>query len=293
MAFTSLVLEVPSADAESLSDALLEAGAWSVACEDAGQRSASERSHLDMAGQGDSLPRARLTALCGAQHDPERLLRCAGEISGVAVRSCELHRIPDEDWVAISRKEFGPIRVSARLWIVPSWHRVPEPGAINLVLDPGLAFGTGSHASTRLCLQWLERSVAGGETVLDYGCGSGILAIAALKFGAARAVGVDIDPEAVAAARENARRNGAACEFLESSSSLTLAADLVVANILANPLKVLAPILVSRCRRGGRIALSGILLEQTDEVRNCYAPWIAFETPAEEDSWVCLSGVRV
>ena len=293
MAFTSLVLEVPSADAENLCDALLEAGAWSVTCEDIGARSASELSHPDTAGQGDSCLRARLTALCGAQHDPEQLLQCAREISGITVRSCELRRIPDEDWVARSRSEFGPIRVSARLWIVPSWHSAPEPGAINLVLDPGLAFGTGSHASTRLCLQWLERSIAGGETVLDYGCGSGILAIAALKFGAARAVGVDIDPDAVAAARANARRNGTACEFLESSSSLTLAADVVVANILANPLKILAPILASRCKRGGRIALSGILLEQADEVRNCYAPWVAFEAPSEEGGWVCLSGVRV
>ena len=293
MAFTSLVLEVPSAEAESLSDALLDAGAWSVTCEDAGERPASNRSHVDMAGQVDSRPRARLTALCGARHDLELLLRCVREISGAAVRSCELRRIPDEDWVASSRKEFGPIRVSARLWIVPSWHSAPEPGAINLVLDPGLAFGTGSHASTRLCLQWLERSIAGGETVLDYGCGSGILAIAALKFGAARAVGVDIDPDAVAAARENARRNGAACEFLESSSPLTLAADVVVANILTNPLKILAPILASRRRCGGRIALSGILLEQADEVRICYAPWVAFEAPTEEGGWVCLSGVRV
>src|SRR5262249_56311230 len=129
---------------------------------------------------------------------------------------------------------------------------------INLLLDPGLAFGTGSHASTRLCLRWLERRIAGGETVLDYGCGSGILAIAALKLGAARAVGIDIDPDAVAAAAANARRNGVAGEFFESESLPALAADVVVANILANPLRALAPIIAERCRPVGQVALSRI-----------------------------------
>jgi len=133
----------------------------------------------------------------------------------------ELRSVPDEDWVARSREQFGPIRVSATLWIVPTWRSPPEPDAINLVLDPGLAFGTGSHPTTRLCLQWLERSIASGETVLDYGCGSGILAIAALKLGARRAVGVDIDPDAVATARANARRNGVAGEFLEDCAPFT------------------------------------------------------------------------
>jgi ribosomal protein L11 methyltransferase len=182
--------------------------------------------------------------------------------------------------------------VSPRLWVVPSWHTPPEPGAINLLLDPGLAFGTGSHASTRLCLRWLERRISGGETVLDYGCGSGILAIAALKLGAARAVGVDIDPDAIAAAGANARSNGVPGEFLEGALPPAFTADIVVANILANPLKVLAPIIAERCRRGGHVALSGILTEQAADVQGSYAPWIAFAAHEEEEGWVCLSGTR-
>jgi ribosomal protein L11 methyltransferase len=235
----------------------------------------------------------KLTALCKVQPDPEQLLLRACNLAGVAVPLHELRSVPDEDWVAKSREQFGPIRVSAHLWIVPTWRAPPEPEAINLVLDPGLAFGTGSHPSTRLCLQWLERSIAGGETVLDYGCGSGILAIAALKLGALRAVGVDIDPDAVTAARANARRNGVAGEFFEGRAPLTFTADVVIANILANPLKVLAPMLASRCSHGGRIALSGILSDQASEVQSCYSPWIAFAPPAEAEGWVCLSGVKL
>jgi len=287
---TALILELPGREADSLSDALLEAGALSVSCEEV--LPAAGAADLAEPGGPASWPRVLLTALCASEQAPEQLLRQACEASGVAVREHGLSRIPDEDWVAKSRGAFGPIRVSRRLWIVPSWSIPPELDAVNLILDPGLAFGTGSHATTRLCLRWLESRIAGGETVLDYGCGSGILAIAALKLGANRAVGIDIDPDAVAVARANAKRNGTAGEFLESGSPLTFTADLVVANILANPLKVLAPILAPRCRRGGGIALSGILAEQAAGVQRCYAPWITFAAPEEEEGWVCLSGIR-
>lgn len=287
MTLTALVLDVRGRDAEGLSDALLEAGALSVSCEEV-HAQAQKSDLLEPSGPA-SWPLVRLTAVCRGGHEPALRQACAA--SGVAIQARELG-IPDEDWVARSRSEFGPIRVSPRLWIVPSWRTPPEAGAVNLMLDPGLAFGTGSHATTRLCLRWLESRIAGGETVLDYGCGSGILAIAALKLGASRAVGIDIDSDAVAAARANARRNGVAGEFLERGPPLTLTADLVVANILANSLRVLAPILTERCRRGGQIALSGILADQVAEVERCYAPWIAFTPPEEEEGWVCLSGTR-
>jgi ribosomal protein L11 methyltransferase len=277
--FTALVLDVHATEADGLSDALLAAGALSVSCE-------------EVPGEPASRPRMRVTALCAGGQEPERMLREACEASGLPMRAHELHSVPDQDWVARSRDAFGPIRVSPRLWVVPSWHTPPEPGAINLLLDPGLAFGTGSHASTRLCLRWLERRISGGETVLDYGCGSGILAIAALKLGAARAVGVDIDPDAIAAAGANARSNGVAGEFLEGALPPSFTADIVVANILANPLKVLAPIIAERCRRGGHVALSGILAEQAADVRGSYAQWIAFAAPEEEEGWVCLWGTR-
>jgi len=291
--FTALVLEVKGEEVDSLSDALLDAGALSVSCENARAETAAQVPHFDGSGESVSWPRVKLTALCKVQAEPEQLLLRACNLAGVAVPVHELRSVPDEDWVARSREQFGPIRVSATLWIVPTWRSPPEPDAINLVLDPGLAFGTGSHPTTRLCLQWLERSIAGGETVLDYGCGSGILAIAALKLGARRAVGVDIDPDAVATARANARRNDIAGEFLEDCAPLTFTADVVIANILANPLKLLAPILASRCRHGGQIALSGILPDQVRDVESCYSPWIAFVPPAETEGWVCLSGVKL
>jgi ribosomal protein L11 methyltransferase len=287
---TALVVDVQGKQAEGLSEALLEAGALSVACEEA--HTPVEAPKLADPNEPVSWPRVRVTALCGPEHDPEHLLRRACETSGVAVQDHKLESVPDEDWVARSRAQFGPIRISRRLWIVPTWHAPSDADAINLVLDPGLAFGTGDHASTRLCLRWLERRIRGGETVLDYGCGSGILAIAALKLGAARAVGVDIDQNAVAAAQVNARRNGVVGEFVESCSSLTLTADVVVANILPKTLKLLAPLLVDRCRRGGHVVLSGILVDQARDVEKSYAPWIAFASPEEEDGWVCLSGVK-
>src|SRR5712664_2709539 len=291
--FTALVLEVKAEEVDPLCDALLEAGALSVSCEDARAGTATEAPLFDGSGESVSWLRVRLTALCKVQPEPERLLLRACDLAGIAVPAHELRSVADEDWVAKSREQFGPIRISAHLWIVPTWRAPPEPEAINLVLDPGLAFGTGSHPTTRLCLQWLERSIAGGETVLDYGCGSGILAIAALKLGARRAVGVDIDPDAVATTRANARRNDVAGEFLEDCAPLTFTADLVIANILANPLKLLAPILASRCRHGGQIALSGILPDQVRDVESCYSPWIAFVPPAETEGWVCLSGVKL
>lgn len=291
--FNALVLELEAEKADRLSDALLECGALSVTCDDAQAGESIAIARPDELGEIALWPRLKLTVLMRQQDDPEQALLRACTATGIAPPAYDTCMVPDEDWVTKSREQFAPFRVSKRLWIVPTWHLPPEPNAINLVLDPGLAFGTGSHPSTRLCLQWLEQNIAGGETVLDYGCGSGILAIAALKLGAHRAVGVDIDPSAVAAARANARRNGVADEFFDGSEPLSLTADVVVANILANPLIVLAPLLVSHCARNGRIALAGILTSQEREVQSRYAPWISFQAPATADEWICLSGIRL
>jgi len=290
---TALLFELDNLQVDRLSDALLAAGAVAVSYEDAYAGCAGENPIFDEPGEPTTWARLRFTVLLRASDDPSRLFAQASAACGLAAPPAyALEAVADTDWVRKSEQQFAPIRVSERLWIVPSWHAPPEPDAINLLLDPGLAFGTGSHPTTRLCLGWLERHVRGGDIVLDYGTGSGILAIAALKLGARRAVGIDIDTDAVSAARANAHCNRVSAEFQDTRASLTLAADLVVANILANPLKLLAPLLAGYSKRGARLALSGILVPQTSDVTAAYAPWFSFDAPAEDEGWVCLSGVR-
>jgi ribosomal protein L11 methyltransferase len=225
--------------------------------------------------------------------DVERLVREACTAAGMAPTTAyEVTRLDDQDWVRATQAQFGPQQISSRLWIVPSWHTPPDPAALNILLDPGLAFGTGSHPTTRLCLRWLEAHIAGGERVIDFGCGSGILAIAALKLGAGHAEGVDIDPLAVLAARENAVQNQVPAQFHSAAERLARPADIVVANILAHPLIVLAPLLARLTVRGGRIALSGILVEQAQEVAAVYAGEFTMAESAADGGWVLLSGTR-
>lgn len=190
---------------------------------------------------------------------------------------------------------FHPMRFGQRLWIVPSWHAAPEPDAVNLLLDPGLAFGTGTHPTTALCLEWLDAQPLDGMQVLDFGCGSGILAIAALLLGAEHAVGTDIDVQALEASRDNAGRNGIDPARLPLYLPEQLPqgqADVVVANILAGPLVDLAPRIIERVKPGGRLALSGILLEQAEEVRSAYTSQFDLDPTAEKDGWVRITGVR-
>ena len=281
----------------ALSDALLEAGALSVSAEDAQAGTPAEVPLYDEFGSElpdpSCWPLLRLRVLVDAATRPAELLASAASACGMtAVPDHVIETVDDADWVRRTQAQFAPIEISPRLWIVPTWHQPPKPDAINIELDPGIAFGTGSHPTTKLCLRWLDTHVRAGDSVLDYGCGSGILAIAAARLGAGRIVGVDIDPAAVEAARENARRNGVSGDFFDAGRTLVMQADLVVANILSNPLKVLAPMLALHARPGGRIALSGVLAPQAGEVTAAYAPWFDFEAGAEEEGWVCLSGTR-
>jgi ribosomal protein L11 methyltransferase len=292
MPLAALVVELTAADAHRLSDALLLSGALSVELADAGHGTPDERPLYDEPGEQDRWSRVQLTALFLADAEAKRGLRDACEACALRAPSYDLRRIDDTDWVRASQSQFQPIQVSHRLWVVPTWHAAPDPDAVNLILDPGMAFGTGGHPTTRLCLRWLADNVKGGESVVDYGCGSGILAIAAMRLGAQRAVGVDIDPEAVAAAEANARRNEVAARFFDAGSAPELSGDVVVANILANPLKMLAPVLAKICEPGGRLAVSGILVAQADEIREIYRPWFELDERAEEEQWVCLSGAR-
>jgi len=293
VALASLVFELDRLAAEQLTDTLLELGALSVVAEDADAGTATEQAIYDEPGEDMNWRRMKLQVLLAENADPRLLMKRACARAGVAVpQDLNVEEVPERASVRATPQPFQPIRISDLLWVVPSWHKLPAPPAVAVSLDPGVAFGTGSHPTTQLCLRWLERQVRGGETILDYGCGSGILAIASMKLGAAWACGVDIDPAAVRAAKENADRNGVCCEFSVDSPSRAFKVDIVVANILANPLKLLAPLLADHVRPGGRIALSGILERQRTEVETCYANWFEFEPPTVDEGWVCLSGKR-
>jgi len=291
MPWLSLKLAVDGDRAEALADALMDAGALSVSIEDRDAGTDAEAPQFGEPGLDD--PKAWqhnwVVALLEGEADVSALLT---RLALPADVEHAIETVPEQDWVRLTQSQFEPIRVSERLWIVPSWHVAPDPTAITLELDPGLAFGTGSHPTTRLCLRWLEQHLRGGESVLDYGCGSGILAIAAKKLGAGRVLGTDLDEQAIAASRDNAQRNVCAAEFFAPGSLPAGTYDVLVANILTNPLKALMPLLAGRVRAGGRIALSGILAEQAKEILDLYGQAFDMALWDAEEGWVCLGGVK-
>ena len=282
-----------AAHVDALSEALLEQGALSLGIEDALAGTPAETPQFGEPGSPD-IPlwqTSRVTALFSPTADLIGRVATACKIAGLSeLPEIDIEEIADQNWVQLTQAQFEPIRINERLWIVPTWHKVPDPAAINLILDPGMAFGTGSHPTTKLCLEWLCAEISGGERALDYGCGSGILAIAAAKLGAGAVLGVDIDDTALVAARDNAANNGVALELRHSRMPLAETFDLVVANILTNPLCVLAPLLAARLAPGGRIALSGILASQAEQVIAAYAPFVDLWIGASLDGWVRLEG---
>ena len=287
---------VDAAPVAALSDALIEEGALSVDVADA---QAGTQSETPIFGEPGRAPETafglnRVIALFAPDADWSASLQRAMTAAGLPIApEYKISEVQEQDWVRLTQSQFEPIRASNRLWIVPSWHVSPDPAAINIVLDPGLAFGTGSHPTTRLCLDWLDRNMSPGCSVLDYGCGSGILAIAAAKLGAARVRGVDIDEQAVLSSRYNAQRNCVVAEFFNADEAPPEPADVVLANILSNPLKVLAPLLTTLTLPGGRLVLSGILPPQAADVAEAYRAWFDIESPVIDDGWVRLSGTRL
>lgn len=207
--------------------------------------------------------------------------------------NCKIEQVEDKDWEREWMDNFHPIKFGERLWVCPSWREIPEPDACNVILDPGLAFGTGTHATTALCMEWLEQMDLSGKTVLDFGCGSGILAIAALKLGAKRAIGIDIDPKAIIASQENAERNEVAdkIEWYLPEDAPEFETDVILANILAGPLKELKQVICGYGHTGTELALSGILAEQSDDVLNAYKDLANMNPATQQDEWVRLDGV--
>jgi ribosomal protein L11 methyltransferase len=296
---------VGQSEVERWSDALIEAGALSVQAEDADADRADEQPIFGEPGPAGTADRGwqrtRLTTLFHREQDYRTLLEVAASAAGQPIPLDVTSRVfDDQDWVRQSQAQFEPIPIGTRLLITPSWHheaalRSIDPGRpahgarIAIVLDPGLAFGTGSHPTTRLCLQWLDQWLTPGQTVLDYGCGSGILAIAAAKLGASRVVGIDIDPQALQSSRANARINQVEIDVRGGGDASPQAADVVLANILARPLEVLAPLLQTLVRPGGTLVLAGLLERQIGEVRARYTQ-IAMRVFDIEDGWACLAG---
>ena len=295
MAWLNLRFLVPGAHAEAVADALLDLAALSVEVSDAEAGTPLEEAWFDEPGS-ERAPGWRLAhvdALLAEEVDISRLtaeLAQQGELP--EARLLGIRRVEERDWVRATQAQFMPVKIGDRLWIVPSWHEPVDTSAVNLRIDPGLAFGTGTHPTTRLCLAWLERQQLDGRQVIDYGCGSGILGIAALRLGAAAATAVDIDPQALHASAQNAAANKVELRLCAANGAPPPAADVLLANILANPLIQLAPLLIGLLRPGGELVLSGILLDQAQSVMAAYRPHLALRVDCEEDGWVCLVGRR-
>ena len=293
MSYIEIRTVLPSALAEKLSDALMENGALSSAIEDAYAGTSREQPIFGEPNEPTAVwEQSLVIALFDDKANINSIFQAACTSIGIEPPEYKEERLPEKDWVRLTQAQFDPIRISERLWIVPSWHDAPDEAAINIKLDPGLAFGTGSHPTTRLCLQWLDQNAKHDDEVLDYGCGSGILAIAALKLGVKAADGVDIDPQAVESAQFNAENNGVKALFRLPENCPDKQYSVVLANILANPLRMLGELLASKTKQGGKIVLSGILAEQAAEISAIYQQWFDMFDPIIDDGWACLSGVK-
>ncbi|AIR84735.1 MULTISPECIES: 50S ribosomal protein L11 methyltransferase [Erwiniaceae] len=279
-------------NAEPLSDALMDVGAVSVTFQDTHDNPVYEPLPGETRLWGDT----DVIGLFDAETEMDDVV---AELSQHPLLGSHFHhkieQIEDKDWEREWMDNFHPMRFGERLWICPSWRDVPDPNAVNVMLDPGLAFGTGTHPTTSLCLTWLDGLDLQGKTVIDFGCGSGILAIAALKLGASQAIGIDIDPQAIQASRDNAERNGVSDRlslYLPHQQPENLQADVVVANILAGPLRELAPLISVLPKTGGHLGLSGVLASQAEGVCEAYVERFELDPVAEKEEWCRITGVR-
>ena len=294
MPFLQVNLVVPSSHAELLSDELMEVGALSTAIEDAYAGTDKEQPIFDEPNEpsAEIWEQSLIIAMFDADTDVDAAVALLPENMRPVKEAYTVTEVADQDWVKLTQSQFDPIHVSDRLWITPTWHEAPTDGSINIELDPGLAFGTGSHPTTFLCLRWLDANMPQGASVLDYGCGSGILAITAAKLGAGKVVGVDIDKQAIRASHDNATQNQVNIEVYLPDAQPEGQFDVVVANILANPLRMLGQMLAGRVKTDGQIVLSGILAEQVEEISALYQQWFDMKPATIQDGWACLFGTK-
>ncbi|WP_324057358.1 50S ribosomal protein L11 methyltransferase [Aeromonas caviae] len=291
MPWIQIRINATAKTADKVSNMLLGRGAQAVTFMDAKDVPVYE----PMPGETPLWGETEVMGLFDAETDPAPTIAFFQQIFGEDV-GYKVEQLEDKDWVREWMDHFHPMQFGERLWICPSWRDVPNPDAVNVMLDPGLAFGTGTHPTTALCLQWLDGLDLAGKTVVDFGCGSGILGIAALKLGAARVIGIDIDPQAIQASRDNAERNGVADQielYLPAAQPQDVEADVVVANILAGPLRELAPLIAGHGKAGSLMALSGVLESQAPELETIYGQWFEMDPTAVKEEWCRLSGRKL
>ncbi len=292
MPWLQLRIDSKRHQAEAIEDALLAAGAVSVTLEDNADQAILEPA----LGETPLWNETRITGLFDAAVDTDQALVIATAELGQSLPNYRWELLEDKDWERAWMDNFQPMPFGQRLWICPSWKQPPEPEAANLMLDPGLAFGTGTHPTTALCLRWLDQHDVSGKTVIDYGCGSGILGIAALLLGASKVIAVDNDPQALIATADNARRNhipaGQIESYLPQELPAGIQAELVLANILAGPLAELEPVLAGLCQSGGDIVLSGLLSSQSTTLCEHYQPHFLMDETVLQEDWARLHGIR-
>lgn len=293
MIWKEITLPTSSANIEHIEDTLLELGACSVTIKDAEDQPILEPA----VGEIPLWDKMLITALFTQEHNLNNIEKEIHSLfESVDHKAITTREFKDQDWERSWMDDFHPMRFGKRLWICPSWQNPPDKNAVNVILDPGLAFGTGTHQTTSLCLEWLDKHINDTDLVIDYGCGSGILAIAALKLGAKQAVGIDNDPQAIIASKNNSDKNKISRDqfkvYLPHEQQNDLTADVLVANILAKPLMTLAPNICNSIKINGKFALSGILREQADEVANVYSAYCNIDKIIHRDDWVLISGTK-
>ena len=293
MAWKNLMFQASADSAEETTDYLMNLGALSASIQD---KNLNQNNEEIIFGEPHNGPQQywqenSINALFDENIEIDKIKSKLEKFLNQEIKVI-VSRVEDQDWVKTSQDQFHPICIRDKFWIIPTWHNLKLRNGINLILDPGLAFGTGSHPTTHLCIEWLIDHVNKNNRVLDYGCGSGILAIAAKKIGCQSVLGVDIDPQALIASKDNAILNNVTIELAASSEPIEIKADLIVANILSSALSILAPALAGYCKPNGMIALSGILEVQENDIKEIYKEWFDIINITRKEGWVCISGIR-